>query len=357
MIITRTPFRISFFGGGTDYPDWYLPNGGSVLSTTIDKYCYLTVRYLPDVFEEKHRFVYSKIEQCIDNKSIGHPGIRECLKYLNFEKGLEIFHQGDLPARSGMATSSAFVVGLLSALYGLMGIYKNKTQIYEESIYIEQKLMNENVGSQDQVSTAMGGLNFIEFNKGGNINVNPIPLSDYRIKLLNKNLHLFYTGIQRNSNKFAKLYTSNISKNRRQLRMLKQFVDEGIDILCSNKNLDEFGYLLHENWLIKQSISEGISESAINNMYKTALSAGAKGGKLLGAGGGGFLLLYIKPEDLGNVKEALSAYKYIPFAMENDGTKIIYHLPNSIDSSEADITKSNINAMNLNLTSSAFCNS
>ena len=327
MIITRTPFRISFFGGGTDYPNWYLDNGGCVLSTSIDKYCYLSVRYLPKVFEKKHRFVYSKIEQCQHNHEIQHPAIRECLKYLNFSNGLEIFHQGDLPARSGMATSSAYVVGLLNAHYSLLGIYKNKNDLFLEAIHIEQNLMNENVGSQDQVATTVGGLNYLEFQKSGNIIVNPLPLLTKRKNELNSNLHLFYTGIQRNSGDYSKQYIKNLKQKRRQLRLLKEFVKEGVDILSSTNILEDFGHLLHENWLIKKTISECISNKNIDSKYLSALEAGAIGGKMLGAGGGGFLLLYITPDKLNDVKLALNDYKHVPFEIENEGTKILYHLP------------------------------
>ena len=331
MVITRTPFRISFFGGGTDYPEWYLNHGGSVLSSTIDKYAYISCRYLPPFFENRHRLVYSKIENCQNPNQIQHPGIRECIKFLNYSsKGLEIIHQGDMPARSGMGSSSAFIVGLLNGLYSLRGFYKNKHELFKEAIHVEQSLMKENVGSQDQAATAVGGVNLIEFTKNNEIKVNPIPLCEKRVKKLNNNLHLFFTGFQRDATNIVSSFKGKLNAKSRQLRLLKEFVNEGIDILCSNGSLDDFGKLLHESWLIKQTISEAISNNHVENIYTKAIEAGALGGKLLGAGGGGFMLLYINENNKAQVKEALKDLIEVPFAFDFDGSKGIYHTPTTV---------------------------
>ncbi len=327
MIISRTPFRISFFGGGTDYPEWYSNHGGSVLSTSIDRYAYITCRYLPPFFENRHRLVYSKIENCQNAAEIIHPGIRECLKYLNCNKGLEIIHQGDLPARSGMGSSSSFIVGLLLGLYALRGVYKNKYDLFKEAIHIEQNLMKENVGSQDQVAAAVGGLNVIEFDKNAEIRINPIPINyDRRVQFNNK-LQLYFTGFQRNATDIVSSYVTDLNSKSRQLRLLKELVNEGVEILAGNAPLSDFGSLMHESWLIKKTIGNSISNNEIEIIYQKALEAGATGGKLLGAGGGGFMLLSVEEDKKLHVREALKDLILVPFQFDTEGAKIIYHLP------------------------------
>jgi len=287
MIISRTPFRISFFGGGTDYPGWYLKHGGMVLATSIDKYCYLTCRYLPPFFEHKIRLVYSKIETCENIDQITHPAAREILRFMNIERGVEIHHDGDLPARSGMGSSSAFTVGLLNALYALKGQMPSKEQLAKESIYIEQEMVRETVGSQDQVTAAYGGLNQIIFHPNGEISVRPITISTERLNELNNHLMMFYTGIKRTAANVANSFVDDLDDRRRQLRITKDLVEEGVSLLTGKQDITNFGELLDEAWQAKRSLSPVVSNSTIDEIYNSALSAGALGGKITGAGGGG----------------------------------------------------------------------
>jgi len=287
MIISRTPYRISFFGGGTDYPAWYRKHGGAVLSTTIDKYCYLTCRYLPPFFEHRIRIVYSKMESCQTVDEIGHPAVREVLRYLDIQRGVEIHHDGDLPARSGMGSSSAFTVGLLHALYALKGYMPSKPQLASESIHIEQERLKETVGSQDQVSAAYGGLNHVVFHRNGEFTVRPVTLTPDRLQALSDHLMLFYTGIKRTAADIAKSYVDDIESRKRQLRIMKDMVDEAISVLNGRDDLSHFGELLHEAWQAKRSLSPAVSNSEVDGIYERALSAGALGGKVTGAGGGG----------------------------------------------------------------------
>ena len=288
MIISRTPYRLSFFGGGTDFPAWYRKHGGAVLATTIDKYCYLSCRHLPPFFEHKIRVVYSKIESCQTTDEIEHPAVREVLRYLNIDRGVEIHHDGDLPARSGMGTSSSFTVGLLHALYALKGYMPSKHQLATESIHIEQEILKETVGSQDQVSAAYGGFNHITFMPNNTFSVRPITLSSDRLKELNSHLMLFYTGIMRTSSNIAESYVNDMEGRKRQLRIMKDLIEESISILNNGDDITGFGELLHESWQAKRSLSPKVSNSTVDEMYETATSAGAIGGKLTGAGGGGF---------------------------------------------------------------------
>jgi D-glycero-alpha-D-manno-heptose-7-phosphate kinase len=327
MIISRTPFRISFFGGGTDYPAWYCNHGGAVLATTIDKYCYLTCRYLPPFFEHRIRIVYSNIENCKSIGEIKHPAVREVLRYLKFERGVEIHHDGDLPARSGMGSSSAFTVGLLHALYALMGKMPSKHQLAMESIQIEQELLKETVGSQDQVSAAYGGFNYICFMPNKEISVRPVTLSVERIQELNSYLMLFYTGIKRTAADVAESYVGDIESRRRQLRIMKDLLEESISVLNTGRDLKEFGQLLSEGWQLKRSLSTVVSNSMVDRIYNEAISAGALGGKLTGAGGGGFLLLFVPHEHQNRVKEILSGLIYVPFKFESMGSQIIFFDP------------------------------
>lgn len=327
MIISRTPFRISFFGGGTDYPAWYRKHGGAVLATTIDKYCYLMCRYLPPFFEHRIRVVYSKIENCQTIDDISHPAIREVLRYLNVDRGVEIHHDGDLPARSGMGTSSSFTVGLLNAMHALKGQMPSKNQLAMESLHIEQEILKETVGSQDQVSAAYGGFNHIMFLPKGEISVRPITLTQERIEELNSHLMLFYTGIKRVASNIAKSYVKDMEARRQQLRIMKDLLEESISILNSGKDISDFGKLLHEAWQAKRSLSSRVTNSSVDEIYTQAMSAGSIGGKLTGAGGGGFLLLFVPPSKQRKVMEKLKKLIYVPFKFEFSGSQVIFFDP------------------------------
>jgi D-glycero-alpha-D-manno-heptose-7-phosphate kinase len=327
MIISRTPFRISFFGGGTDYPAWYRKYGGSVLVATINKYCYLSCRYFPPFFEHKFRIVYIKSEDCKAVEEISHPAVREILRYLKWDRGLEIHHVGDLPARGGMGSSSSFTVGLLHALYAMQGRMLSKKQLAMESIHIEQDILGETVGSQDQVSTAYGGLNHIIFQENGEIIVKPVTLSQERIHELESHLMLFYTGIKRTASDVAQSYVNNIEEKKRQMETMTELVDESIAILNSDRDIIDFGRLLHEAWKIKCSFSDRVSNSCVDEIYTKAVSAGAIGGKIAGAGGGGFMALFVPPERRGQVREGLKNLVHVPFRFEGHGSQIIFYDP------------------------------
>ena len=324
MIINRTPYRISFFGGGTDFPAWFRKHGGAVLAASIDKYCYLTCRYLPPFFEHRIRLVYSRIESCHSLDDISHPSVREVLRYLKIDRGVEIHHDGDLPARSGMGTSSSFTVGLLHALYALKGFMPSKHQLAEESIHIEQEVLKETVGSQDQVSAAYGGFNHISFLPNGTFSVRPITLSQERLKELNSHLMLFYTGIKRTSSNIAESYVNDMEARRRQLRIMKDLIEESISILNNGDDLCGFGELLHEAWQAKRSLSASVSNSFVDEIYESAISAGAIGGKLTGAGGGGFMLLFAPPSRQKEIREKLNTLIHVPFKIEFSGSQIIF---------------------------------
>jgi D-glycero-alpha-D-manno-heptose-7-phosphate kinase len=326
MIITRTPFRISFFGGGTDYPIWYREHGGAVLSTSINKYCYISCRYLPPFFDYKFRFRYSLREEVNAINEISHPSIRECLRFMNIENGIEMVHTSDIPARSGIGSSSAFTVGLLNALYALLGKMVTKRQLAREAILIEQNLIRESVGSQDQVSCAFGGLNKIEFGGSNEFYVYPIPISSEKVHHLQKHLMLFFTGFTRNASDIADEQISNTHSKNVELKTMAGMVDEGINILNDNiSGIKDFGKLLHEAWTLKKSLTDSITTSKIDEIYRAAQEAGAIGGKLLGAGGGGFMLFFATPEVQPTVKERLKNLLYVPFAFENLGTQIIVY--------------------------------
>jgi D-glycero-alpha-D-manno-heptose-7-phosphate kinase len=324
VIISRTPFRVSFFGGGTDYPSWYESEPGGVLVTTIDKYCYISCRRLPPFFPHRHRIVYSKIENTRTVDEIVHPAVRESLRFLKIEEGVEVHHDGDLPARAGLGSSSAFTVGLLSALYALKGQIVGKMQLAREAIHVERDLAREAVGAQDQVATAHGGLNHIEFN-GSDITVHPVTLSLQRLQLLESHLMLFFTGLTRNASEVAAQQIHNTSRNTVRLRAMCGMVDEALQILASPGDLCGFGALLDESWRLKRELADEVSNSRIDRMYDTALAAGALGGKLLGAGGGGFLLLFVEPERQPSVEAALDGLLRVPFHFERQGTQIIFY--------------------------------
>ena len=267
MVISRTPFRISFFGGGTDYPVWYRDHGGTVLGTTIDKYCYLTCRYLPPFFKHRIRLVYSRIENCQSVDDIVHPAVREVLRFSGIERGMEIHHDGDLPARSGMGSSSSFTVGLLHALYALQGQMPSKRQLALESIRIEQELIKETVGSQDQVLAAFGGFNHVVFAQNGEISVRPVTVSADRLKELNSHLMLFYSGIERTASDIAESYITDLNGKKSQLRIMKDLVDESIAILNGGQDISAFGTLLHEAWQAKRGLSAKVSNTYVDEIY------------------------------------------------------------------------------------------
>jgi D-glycero-alpha-D-manno-heptose-7-phosphate kinase len=327
MIISRTPYRISFFGGGTDYPAWYREHGGAVLATTIDKYCYLTCRHLPPFFEHRFRVVYSKIESCQTVDEISHPAVREVLKLLGVTRGMEVHHDGDLPARSGMGSSSSFTVGLLHAVHALHGRMVSKHQLALEGIQIEQEKLQETVGSQDQVMAAYGGLNHVRFHTSGEITVEPVIVTSERRDELNSHLMLFYTGIKRTASEVADSYVNRIDERRRQMRIMNDLVHEGLDILCRGKDLRLFGELLHEAWQVKRSFSDAVANARIDAIYSDARSAGALGGKLLGAGGGGFALFFAPPDCHDAVRAKLNTLIHVPIRIECAGSQVIFHEP------------------------------
>ncbi len=324
MIISRTPLRISFFGGGTDYPTWYRRHGGAVLATTIDKYSYITCRYLPPFFDHRFCLMYSKTEYRRTIDEIAHPAIREVLRHLGVERGVEIHHDADIPARSGMGSSSAFTVGLLHALYALKGQMVGKRQLAMESIHLEQEVLKETVGSQDQVLAAYGGLSHVCFLPNGEISVTPVTVSQERMKELNAHLMLFYTGIKRTASTVAETYVNGLDDKRRQLRLMKDLLEEGLSTLKGGGDLSPFGELLHEVWQAKRSLSATVSNPEVDELYRAAMSAGAVGGKLTGAGGGGFLLLFVPPARQAAVRDALRKLIRVPFRFEFGGSQIIF---------------------------------
>jgi D-glycero-alpha-D-manno-heptose-7-phosphate kinase len=327
MIITRTPYRISFFGGGTDFPEWYFRHGGAVLAATIDKYCRISARYLPPFFEHRIRVVYSKVELCRTVDDIVHPAVREVLRFLRIERGVEIHHDGDLPARSGMGSSSAFTVGLLHALHGLQGRIVSKQQLSREGIHVEQDLLREKVGCQDQVLCAHGGLSRVDFEPTGAIRVQPLSLSPARIAELESHLMLFFTGISRTSSEVVSSYANGSADREAGLRFVRDLVDRSLDLLASDRSLNGFGDLLHQAWTAKRQWSSQVSNGTIDDIYRTACGAGAVGGKLLGAGGGGFMLLFVPPRKQADVRRALGRLVHVPFEFESAGSQIVFFDP------------------------------
>lgn len=331
MIISRTPFRVSFFGGGTDYPPWFKENKGAVLATTIDKYCYITCRYLPPFFEHKSRIIYSKIEHVPKDKSfdeIEHPAVREVLRFLNVREGIEIHHDGDLPARTGLGSSSSFTVGLLNAVYALKGIMSTKERLASEAIHVEQDLCKENVGCQDQVLAAYGGFNYIEFGGNEHLHVRRVTIPQSQMEFLQNHLMMFFTGFSRTASEIAAHQIQNIPKKKPELSEMYKMVQQAVDMLNSN-DLSNFGKLLHESWKLKRSLSDRVTTPFIDDLYEAAIKAGADGGKLLGAGGGGFLLLFAKPENQKKIRERLKDLLSIPFKFESLGSQIIFYQPDS----------------------------
>ncbi len=326
MIISKTPVRISFLGGGTDYPDYFRQHGGTVLSTTIDKYIYVTVKEILGFSEFKYRISYSKLQLCQHVEDIEHPVIRAVIPHLNIKHGLEVNIISDLPARTGIGSSSSFTVGLLHALHALSGKMVSKEYLAKEAIYVEQELLKERVGVQDQLAAAYGSLNHMTFSEH-NLLVNPVIISRQRKTMLENNLLMFYTGISRFA---SEILEEQIQKTQQQtinneLQEIKSMVQEGLDILCDEtKDLNTFGQLLHNGWLRKKSLSSAISNNFLDDIYERATNAGALGGKLLGAGGGGFFLFYVPSGHHETVRKALADLNEIEFRFENDGTRIIH---------------------------------
>lgn len=327
MIISRTPFRISFFGGGTDYPDWYREHGGAVLSTTIDKYCYISVRELPPFFEHRFRLVYSFVENVKEVSELAHPAARGVLQHLGTSQGLEIHHDGDLPARSGVGSSSAFTVGLISALRALEGRHISKDELAQEAIHVEHNVIREPVGAQDQISAAFGGFNHITFRQDGSYHVAPLIMQRDRLETLQGHLMLLFTGLSRTAAEIARTQIENLQRRVSELRALNQMVDRAIELLRSQSDLTEFGRLLDEGWMVKRRLSDRVSTPDIDTIYDTARRAGAIGGKLLGAGGGGFLLLFVRPEERAKIRAALPKLLEVPFRFESSGSRIVLYQP------------------------------
>ena len=332
MIISRTPYRISFFGGGTDYPAWFRQRGGVVLATTIEKYCYISCRYLPPFFEHKYRVVYSKIENVREIPEIEHPAARAVLGWMKCDQGLEIHHDGDLPARSGLGSSSSFTVGLINTIMALNGRHITKEQLAKDAIHIEQDVIQENVGSQDQISAAFGGFNRIAFNPDGSFDVVPVIIQKSKLHALEKNLMLFFTGLSRNASDIAKSQIDNFKRREAELSRMQEMADEAIGILnAKGSSIDDFGRLLHESWIHKRTLSDKVSNATINDIYDQALRAGAVGGKILGAGGGGFMLLFAPPEYQPRIQEKLRQFIHVPFRFETSGSKIVLYQPEGLN--------------------------
>ncbi len=319
MILTRTPYRLSLIGGGTDYPEYYKNNGGAVISTTIDKYCYLSIRELPPFFEHKHHITYSAIEAVKEIDEIRHPSIRECFRFMNVEKGLSLKHDGDLPARSGIGSSSAFTVGLLHALYVLQGKKVNKFQLANDAIHVEQDLIKENVGCQDQIACSVGGFNLIEFYKHGSNAITPLNLPKSIINKIQSHLMLVFTGFPHMASDIAKTY-----KFDKKLTAMQSLVKDMREALRSGDTLGA-GRILAESWQIKRGLSPEISTPYIDWVYERSISAGACGGKLIGAGGGGFMLLVVEPDKQDVIRESLRGLLFVPFKFENGGSQIVFN--------------------------------
>jgi D-glycero-alpha-D-manno-heptose-7-phosphate kinase len=331
MVITSTPLRISFFGGGTDYPVWYRQYGGSVLSTTINKSCYITCRYLPPFFEYHSRISYTKVENVASNHAIAHPSVRACLAFMGIDEGVEIQHIADLPARAGLGTSSAFTVGLLHGLYALKDRMRDKHTLAREAIHIEQEVLQEAVGVQDQVSAAYGGFNRINFHSDGSIEAARVITSPGRLAELEQHLALYFTGFSRTASEIARDQLRVTPQRKRELELMLELVDEAEEIVTSpSRSLHEFGRLLHENWKIKRTLTQKITNPSIDEIYEVGLSAGALGGKLLGAGGGGFMVFFVPPERREALRMRLRRLLCVPFEFSARGSHIVLYEPEEV---------------------------
>ncbi len=331
MIISRTPFRISLFGGGTDYPAWFSQHGGAVIGTTIDKYCYISVRRLPPFFEYRHRIVYSKIELVYALAEIQHPAVRGVLSEMGVEQGLEIHHDADLPARSGLGSSSSFTVGLLNALYALRGHMVAKLELARQAIHVEQDVLKEAVGCQDQVWAAYGGFNRIDFLPGGSFQVTPVVLPPDRRAELHRSMMMFFTGFPRDASVIAREQIDNVGRSAGQLTAMRAMVDRALEILRDERSsIRELGALMKESWRLKRELAAAVSTPAIDKIHDAAIAAGALGGKLLGAGGGGFILFLVEPGKQARVRERLKHLIEVSFAFEQEGSKIALYQPNGL---------------------------
>jgi len=331
MIITRTPLRISFFGGGTDYPVWYREFGGAVLSTAIDKCCYITCRHLPPFFEYHSRISYSKIENVARNSAIEHPSVRGCLEFLGVEEGVEVHHVADLPARTGLGTSSAFTVGFLLGLYALREQMRNKHALALDAIHVEQEILKEAVGSQDQISAAYGGFNRINFQIDGGFEVKPVIAPAARLAELEQHCALFFTGFSRIASEIAKAQIKATPQRKRELETMRQMVDEAEAIVSNpNRSIEEFGRLLDESWQIKRTLTPNITNSNLDEIYEAGRNAGALGGKLLGAGGGGFMLFFVPPARRKELRARLKNLLCVPFRFSNRGSHVVVHEPDEV---------------------------
>ncbi len=330
MIITKTPFRMSFFGGGTDMEDFFRVHGGAVLSTTFDKYCYVNVRHLPRFFHYKSELSYAETERVSSFSEIRHPAIRNAMQMLDIHE-IHLSYDADLPARSGLGTSSSFAVGMLNAFYALKGKYADRQKLAAEAIYLERVLCNETGGWQDQIAAAYGGFNRIDFSKAG-FSVRPVIISPERKRQLNDNLMLFFTGFTRFSAEVQAANAKDRKNKSAQLLKMRSLVDEAEGVLTNKAaDLDDFGRLLDATWRLKRQTGSVISTDSIDSLYEKGIAAGALGGKLLGAGGGGFLLFYVQPERQAAVREAMKGLLHVPFAFEDDGTRVIYYAPESYE--------------------------
>lgn len=328
MVITSTPLRISFFGGGTDYPVWFREHGGAVLATTIDKSCYITCRWMPPFFEYHSRVSYSRVENVTQNDQIEHPSVRACLQYLGIQEGIEVHHVADLPARTGLGTSSAFTVGLLLALYALKNQMRDKSALCADAIHVEQELLREAVGSQDQSSAAYGGFNRINFQPDGNVDVQRILAPPKRLHELEDHLALYFTGFSRIASEVATEQLKVTPSKQKELETMMQLVDEAERMVVNpNAPLDDFGRLLHESWKIKRSLTSKISNPSLDEIYQAGLEAGAIGGKLLGAGGGGFMLFYVPPEKRQALRDRLKHLLCVPFGFSSRGSHVVVYEP------------------------------
>jgi D-glycero-alpha-D-manno-heptose-7-phosphate kinase len=322
--MTATPYRISFFGGGTDFHTWFRENGGAIIGTTINHYSYLTCRYLPPFFKEKYRIVWSKVENTNSIQDILHPAVRGALSYMDIEKGVEIHNMSDLPARAGLGSSSSFSVGMLKILHELKGADIDKYSLAKKAIYLEQSVLKEIGGIQDQIHVAFGGFNHIAINPDGDFAVEPVGIAEDRKSDLQDRLLLFFTGVSRFSYQVSKAHVQNIPKKNSELSQMQALVGECKNTLLGESSLDEFGRLLHESWKLKRSLSDKISPPFIDSIYERGLKAGALGGKLLGAGGGGFILFYVPVESRENVLRELDEFIHVPFSFSSEGSRILY---------------------------------
>ena len=332
MIITKTPFRMSFFGGGTDIESFFREYGGAVLSTTFDKYCYVNVRHLPRFFDWKNELSYSKTERIVDVEDIEHPAIRNAMKMLDMHE-IRLMYEADLPARSGIGTSSSFAVGMLNAFYCLKGKFADKKKLADEAIYLERVLCEEAGGWQDQIAVAFGGMNRIQFNKNGTYDVRPVIIHPDRKKQLNDNLLMFFTGFTRFSSEIQKANATSYAEKTKQLKEMYHLVDDA-EMVLENKysDIDDFGRLLDKTWRLKRQIGGAITTDSIDKLYEKGIAAGALGGKLLGAGGGGFLMFYVQPEKRETLMNAMKDLLYVPFRFEDGGTQVIHYTPESYES-------------------------